>query len=116
MAVGIGVREDDDLAVADARQVEVLAQAAAERRDEIGQLLVLEHLRKRSALGVEHLPAEGEYRLARAIAPLLGRPAGGIPFDDEDLAVVAPGLRPVPPLPPQCHPPAPPPLRPDLLL
>src|SRR4029079_18539953 len=37
----------------------------------------------------EHLAAQRQDRLARAIAPLLGRYAGGVSFDDEDLAVVA---------------------------
>ena len=46
MAVGVGVREDDDAAVAQPGEVEVLPETAAERGDQIGQLLVLEHLRR----------------------------------------------------------------------
>ena len=79
------------LAVAQPRQVEVLADAAAERGDQIGELLVLEHLRQRHALGVQHLAAQRQDRLAGAIASLLRRPAGGVAFDDEQLAVFAAG-------------------------
>ena len=86
MAVGVGVGEDDDLAVAQPRRVEVLAEPAAERGDQVRQLLVLEHLRERRALGVEHLAAQRQDRLRRAIASLLGGPAGRVTFDDEDLA------------------------------
>ena len=89
VAVGVGVGEDDDPAVAQPREIEVLAQPAAERRDEVRQLLVLEHLGQRRALGVQHLAAQRQDRLARAVAALLGRTAGRIAFDDEELAVVA---------------------------
>ena len=89
VAVGIGVGEDDDLAVAQPREVEVLAEAAAERGHQIGQLLVLEHLRQRRALGVQHLAAQRQDRLPRAVAALLGRAAGRIALDDEQLAAFA---------------------------
>jgi hypothetical protein len=46
IAVRIGVGEDDDLAVTQFRKVEVLAEPAADRRDQIRQLLVLEYLRQ----------------------------------------------------------------------
>ena len=89
VAVGVGVRQDDDLAVAQPRELEVLAEAAAERGDQIRQLLVLEHLRERRALRVEHLAAQRQNRLARAVAPLLGRTARRIALDDEQLAAFA---------------------------
>ena len=89
IAVGIGVGEDDDLAVAQLRQLEVLAEPAAERGDEIRELLVLEHLRQRRAFGVQHLAAQRQNRLARAVAALLGRAAGRIALDDEQLAALA---------------------------
>src|SRR3954465_16042256 len=93
VALRVGVGKDDDLAVPEARQLEVLAEAAAERGDEIGELLVLEHLRERRAFRVEHLAAEREDGLPRAIAALLRRPAGRIALDDEDLAAFARGVR-----------------------
>ena len=76
MAVGIGVGEDDHLAVAHAAQVEVLADPAPERGHQVGQFLVLEDLRGRDTLGVQHLAAQRQDGLPRAIAPLLGRAAG----------------------------------------
>ena len=60
-----------------------------ERGHQIGELLVLEHLGERHALGVHHLAAQRQDRLPRAVASLLGGSAGGIAFDDEQLAVVA---------------------------
>ena len=93
MPVRIGVGQDDDAAVAQAREVEALADAAAERGHQIRQLLVLEHLRERRALGVEHLAAQRQNRLPRAVAALLGRSAGRVAFDDEDLALLAAGHR-----------------------
>ena len=91
MAVGVGVGKDDDLAVAQPRQVEVLAHPAAERRDQVGELLVLEHLGERHPLGVHHLAAQRKDGLPGAIAALLGGAAGRIAFDDEKLALVAIG-------------------------
>ena len=89
VAVRIGVGQDDDLAVAQPRELEVLAEAAAERGHQVRELLVLEHLRERRALGVQHLAAQRQDRLPRAVAPLLGRAAGRIALDDEELAVFA---------------------------
>ena len=79
VAVGIGVGEDDDLAVAQPREVEVLAHAAAERGDEIGQLLVLEHLGQRHPLGVHHLAAQRQDRLLARSRPCLADPPAESP-------------------------------------
>ena len=64
--------------------------SAVTRSDE---LLVLEHLRDRRALGVQHLAAQRQDRLTRAIAALLRRSAGRVALDDEDLALLAAGRR-----------------------
>ena len=93
VAVRVGVGEDDDLAVAKPAQVEVVSQPAAEGRDQIGELLVFEHLRQRGALSIQHLSPQRQNRLTCPVAPLLGRPAGRIAFDDEELAAVARGVR-----------------------
>ena len=89
VTVGVGVGQDDDLAVAQPGDVEALAHAAAERGDEIGKLLVLEHLRQRHPLGVHDLAAQRQDRLLRPVATLLRRAAGRIALDDEQLAVLA---------------------------
>ena len=47
----------------------------------------------RRALGVQHLAAQRQNRLPRAIAALLRRSAGRIALDDEELALLAAGLR-----------------------
>src|SRR5690606_30684616 len=69
-----------------------LAEAAAERGDEIRQLLVLQHPGERRALRVQHLPAQRQDRLPRAVASLLGAAARRIPLDDEELGVLAAGV------------------------
>ena len=63
VAVGVGVHHEDDLVVAQALQVELLAHAAAERGDDVLQLLVRQHLLQRRLLGVEHLAAQRKDRL-----------------------------------------------------
>src|SRR5439155_26789768 len=67
VAVGIGIRQDNQLSVPKPRELEVLAQTAAEGGDEIRQFLVLEHLCERCALCVEHLAAQWQDRLPGAV-------------------------------------------------
>ncbi len=85
VAVGVGVHQEEDLAVAELRDVEFAAAAAAEGRDDVGQLLVPRDLRRVRLLGVEDLAAEREDRLRLAVAPLLGRAARRVSLDDEEL-------------------------------
>ena len=92
VTVGVGIGEDDDAAVAQPCEVEVLAEPAAERGHEVRQLLVLEHLRERHPFGVHHLAAQRKDRLLAAVAPLLRRSACRIALDDEQLAVLAAGV------------------------
>ena len=49
MAVGVGVHEQDDLAVAQTAEVELLAGAGADGRDQVGQLRVGQHLARAPA-------------------------------------------------------------------
>ena len=62
------------------------ADAGAERRDQRRDLAASQHLVEARALDVEDLAAQGQHRLVGAVARLLGGAAGGIAFDDEDLA------------------------------
>src|SRR5713226_8113833 len=72
-AVHVGVRHDDDLAVAKPRDVEVvLADSRAERGDEGADLLVREHLVEPRLLDVEDLAAQGQDGLVAAVASHLG--------------------------------------------
>src|SRR5262245_30013919 len=91
MTVGIGVGQDDDAAIAKPREIEILAETAAECGDEIRQLLVLEHLGQRHPFRVHYLSAQRKNGLTAAIASLLGGSARRIAFDDEQLAVFPAG-------------------------
>ena len=86
-AVDVRVGHDDDAVVAQLREVEVLdADAASERRDHRLDLVAAEHLVEARLLDVEDLALDRQDRLEAAIAPLLGRAAGRLPFDDVELA------------------------------
>src|SRR4051812_3653947 len=85
-AVHVGVRHEDHLVVAGPLEVELVAHAGADRGDERLDLLVAQHLVDARALDVEDLPAQRQHRLRVAVAALLGRAAGGVALDDEDLA------------------------------
>ena len=92
-AVLICIREDDDLVVFERRDVEVLADAGADRGDDRAELLVLQHLVDALFLDVQRFSAQRQDRLEPAIAPLLGGAARAVAFDDEQLvfAVVPAG-------------------------
>ena len=92
-AVDVGVGHDDDALVAQPLVVEVRAGAAAQRLDEVLQLLVLAQLVGRGAGDVQDLAAQGQDRLGLAVARLLGRAAGRIALDQEDLGAVDGVLR-----------------------
>src|SRR5262245_35272071 len=89
MTVGVGVGQDDDAAVAEPREIEILSEAASERGHEVRELLVLEHLRERHSFRVHHLAAQRQDGLTTAVASLLGGSTRGIAFDNEQLAVFA---------------------------
>ncbi len=82
-AVDVGVGHDDDLLVAQLLFLVMRADAAAERLDEIGELLVGGELVARGAGDVQNLAAQRQDRLIGAVARLLGRAAGRIALDDK---------------------------------
>ena len=84
-AVHVGVGHDDHLVVARLLDVELLADAGADRGDQRPDLLVREHLVDAVLLDVDDLAAQRQDRLGVAVAALLGRAAGGVALDDEDL-------------------------------
>ena len=84
-AVDIGVGHDDDLVVARLLDVELLADAGSDGGDQRADLLVREHLVDAVLLDVDDLAAQREDRLGVAVAALLGRAAGRVALDDEDL-------------------------------
>ncbi len=87
-AVHVRVGHDDDLVVAQLREVEVVAaDAGAEGGDERADLLGGEHLVEAGALHVEDLAAQGQHRLEGAVAALLGGAAGRVTLDQEQLGL-----------------------------
>src|SRR5580658_6623062 len=64
------------------------AGAAAERLYEVGKLLVLRELILAGGGDVENFSAQRQDGLARAIARLFGRTAGGIALDDEQFGAL----------------------------
>ena len=86
-AVDVRVGHDDDAVVAELVDVEVLgADAAAERRDHRLDFVAAEHLVEAGLLDVQNLALERQDGLEATIAPLLGRPACRLAFDDVELA------------------------------
>src|SRR6185437_10488196 len=87
-AVDIGVGHDDDAVVARLVGLEILAaDPGAERLDEGADLRRAEHLVEAGALDVEDLALERQDRLKAAVAALLGRAAGAVALDDENLTL-----------------------------
>ena len=84
-AVDIGVGHDDDPLVAQRLLAVMRSGAGAERQDDVRQLLVGAHLVGRRAGDVEDLAAQRQDRLGLAVARLLGRAAGAVALDEEDL-------------------------------
>src|SRR5665647_1152730 len=85
-AVHVGVGHDDDLVVAGLRDVELVAEAGADRADHGEDLVVGEHLVDARLLDVDDLAAQRQDRLEAAVARLLGRAAGRVALDEVDLA------------------------------
>ena len=90
-AVLVRVRKDDDLVVLERGDVEIFADAGADRGDDRAELLVLEHLVEALFFDVERLAAQRQDRLKAPVASLLGAAARAVALHDEELvfAVVA---------------------------
>ena len=84
-AVDVGVGHDDDLVVPSLLELELLADAGADRGDERLDLGVREHLVDPVLLDVDDLAAERQDRLRVPVAALLRGAARGVALDDEEL-------------------------------
>ena len=71
--------------VAGVLEVELVVDAGADRRDQRLDLVVGEHLVDPALLDVDDLAAQRQHRLGVAVAALLGRAAGRVALDDEEL-------------------------------
>ncbi len=86
-SVDVGIGHQDELAVAQLGDVEVvLADAAAERGDHGADFFVAQHLVVAGFLDVEDLALERKDGLELAVAALLGGAAGGLTLDEVELA------------------------------
>src|SRR6266540_2201779 len=85
LPVDVRIGHRDDLVVPDLREVELVADARANRGDERPDLLVLQHLVESGLLDVQDFPAQGQDRLELAPSPLLRRPPRARPLYDEKL-------------------------------
>ena len=92
-AVRVGVGHDHDFVIAQLGEVEILADARAQRRNQRAIGLVSEQFVEPRALDVEHLAAQRQDRLCASIATLFGRTPGGVAFDDEELGQLRIALR-----------------------
>ena len=81
-AVDIGIGHDDDLVIAELLEVELVADARAERRDDGLELVVAVDLVGARLFDVQHLAPEGEDGLEARVASLRGRAACGVALDD----------------------------------
>ena len=85
-AVDVRVRHDDDLVVAQLVELEIVApDARAHRLDQRADLAAGEHPVEARALDVEDLAPQRQDRLEMAVAALLGRAAGAVALDQEQL-------------------------------
>src|ERR1019366_4763055 len=86
-SVHVGVGQNDHLVIPDLLDVELLGQSGADGSDECLDLGVLEHLVDPGALDIQDFSADGKNRLGPGTAGVLGRPAGGVAFHDEQFAL-----------------------------
>ena len=86
LAVDVGIGHQHDLVVPGLLDVEVLADAGAERRDHRLDFVVAERAVEARLLDVEDLAAQRQDRLGLGVATLHGRAAGRVALDEEDLA------------------------------
>jgi hypothetical protein len=79
LPVDIGVGHQDDLVIAQLRDVEVVVDARAERGDERLHLGVLQHPVDACLLDVDDLATDGQDRLVERIRPDLAEPPAESP-------------------------------------
>ena len=82
-AVDVGVGHDDDAVITQVVRITVLARSAAERLDQVGDLLIGDDLGAGRGSDVEDLAADRQDRLRLAVARLLSAAAGAVALNDK---------------------------------
>ena len=85
LPVHVGVRHQDDLVVAELGDVELVVDPGPERRDHRLDLVVLEDAVDPRLLHVDDLAPDGQDGLELNLPAALGRAAGRVALDQEDL-------------------------------
>ena len=85
--IGVRIREDTDLAVAQLAQI-VAVRIDTDRDRDIVDFLRGQHFIRRDLPGVQDLTLERHDRLIFTIPRLLGRPARRVPFHEEQFGTV----------------------------
>ena len=85
-AVHVGIGHEDDAVIAQLVDVEVILQLGSEREDERTDLFGVKELVHGCLFHVEDLASQRKNRLKFALAPRLGRAAGGVALHQEHFA------------------------------
>ena len=86
LTVNVGVGHDDDLAVAQFRQVEVFADSRSECGDQGANRIRAQCAVQASLFHVQNLASDRQNCLVFGVASANGRAACGVTLDDEDFA------------------------------
>ena len=86
LAVHVGIRHDDDLAVAQLRQIEILTNSGAESGDQGANRIRAQGAVQASLFHVQNLASDRQNCLVFGVASADGRTACGVTLDDEDFA------------------------------
>ena len=86
-AVDVGVGHDHDLVIAQLFDVEFVADPGAERLNQRADFLRRNDAVEARPFDVQNLALQRQDRLHMPVAALLGAAAGGVPFDQEELAL-----------------------------
>ena len=88
-AVHVRVGHDDDLAIAELGEIEIVfADAGSQRRDQGANFFVAQHLVEPRLLHVQDFSAQRQDGLVAAVAALLGGAAGGVALHQEQFATL----------------------------
>ena len=85
----IGISHDNDLVVVGVVNVKFGSGTGADGIDDRIQLFVFQHVVELRLFGVQHLSTKGQDCLVLPVTALLSRPAGRIPFNQEEFIFVS---------------------------